>query len=465
MKKLIHFFVVTIFSVNTFAAYWPQDQEIPIQIESNSPTTGADFRLGVPVTTEYERGRLYYFRDADGNLYQGVFTGGDGRNSQWQQMSLVNEEPSGNTSSAAKPGGGYFSSDTHNNAMGAAITTGVAHAIYQGLIFDSAFRGELNKLSEQTQQNQQATQDNYKKITDGIASQGAAVRAALEEYAKELKTQFKDIAPTATQYTSPFPEFVTSLREIEEILQMNRSTLPRRMAARSWGLHMLRQADAFSTNGDQTEAQAFLKYAEAFADIAVGLDPITGPIRDIYEAFTGKNMITGEELDDWSRGFAILGAVTFGFGSKIARGIKALRNISKMVDGERAVIRAIEIDAHISIRIGVGSAPTSAASYQKMLSDLRQQMTKPMVSDPKLKNYLDRYWRDSARVGNGSTAAAYRWERMTGERVGGKSHSQKLQESVTFFKRWLENNPQTSSQDKKAVEEILKDIYSALEGN
>jgi hypothetical protein len=53
VKKFIHFFVVTIFSVNSFAAYWPQGDEIPIQVEKNSPS-GADFRLGAPVTTQYQ---------------------------------------------------------------------------------------------------------------------------------------------------------------------------------------------------------------------------------------------------------------------------------------------------------------------------------------------------------------------------------------------------------------------------
>lgn len=464
MKKTIHFIVASIFSVNTFAAYWPQNQEIPIQIETNSPN-GAEFQLGAPITTQYQNGETYFFRDAEGTLYKGVFNGGDGRESQWTHMSLVNEQTQGDLLPAENAESRYFFSDTHKKAMGTAISTGVAHAIYKGLVFNGAFRGELNKLAEESQKNQQATQDNYQKIADGIASQSTAVRAALDEYSKALKSHLENTDSTTTQYTSPFPDFVTSLRELEEILQMNRSTLPRRMEARTWGLHLLRQADVASTNGSQTEAHAFLKYAEAFADIAIGLDPITGPIRDTYEAFTGKNLVTGETLDSWDRGFAILGAVTFGFGSKIARGIKALRNISKMVDSEKAIVRAVEIDAQITKRADLGTAPSNGAHYQKLLADLRKQMTKPQVSEPKLKNYLDRYWRDTAQVGNGSTAAAYRWERLTGDRVGGKSHTQKLQESLTFFERWTKNNPQASVTDKKAVEEILKDIYSALGGN
>ena len=65
------------------------------------------------------------------------------------------------------------------------------------------------------------------------------------------------------------------------------------------------------------------------ADALVGLDMVSGVVRDTYEAVTGKNLITGEELDDFSRGFAVLGIVTFGLGSKIGKGVKLLNKICK----------------------------------------------------------------------------------------------------------------------------------------
>jgi hypothetical protein len=461
MKNFIHFFVATIFSANAFATYWPQDTDIPLEIETNS-STGAEFHLSVPITTQYQKGEIYYFRDSEGTQYQGVFVDGDGKNSQWEQMSVVNEESPAGTSPSANSTGNYFSGNAHNKAAGAAISTGIAHALYRG-IFDGSFRGEIDKLSLETQQNQQATQNNYKKIAEGVAAQGASVRAALEVYANSLKEHLENIASTTTQYTSPSPEFVTNLRELEDIFQMNRSTIPRRMEARAWGLHMLRQADNASAASERTNAQAFLKYAEAFADIAVGLDPITGPIRDVYEAFTGKNLITGEELDPWSRGFAILGTVTFGFGSKVGRGIKAIRNISKMVDSERAITRAIQIDAQILKRIGP-RAPIKNGIYQRLLADFRRPMARPVVTEPKLKNFLNDYWRVDGSYGNGNTAAAYRWERLTGEPVNGKIHAKKIKDSLIFFEKWRYNNPQASVEDHKAVEEIVKDIYAALKG-
>lgn len=466
MKKLTHFLIATVFSTNSFAAYWPQDKEIGIYVYP-STNKSAEFHLDIPQTTQFEKGKLYFFRDSDGNLIQGQFVGGSAKNSSWDHMTYVDDEnvPHGQGTSIhpnANPEGGYLSSGTHNNAMGAAISTGVAHALYQGVIFDSNFRGEMEKLSQETRQNQEATQNNYKVIAAGMATHGSSVQANLDAFSESLKSQMENMAGFETEYSSPSQEFVQNLRELENILESNRSTVPQRMEARSWGLHMLKQADAASTNGDSTNAKAFVQYAEAFADIAVGFDPITGPIRDTYEAFTGKNLITGEKLDSWARGFAIAGAITFGFGSKIGRGIKAFRNLNKIVDGEHAIQKAVKIDAQVIKRSTQGTAPVSRASYEKMLTELRTKMERPTVRDPKLNEFMEDYWRIEASVGNGSTAAAYRWEKLTGEAVGGKNHTQKIFDSVTFFKKWLKNNPKASNQDRVTVENLLKDIYSSV---
>ncbi|MFM6927350.1 MAG: pre-toxin TG domain-containing protein [Bdellovibrio sp.] len=465
MKKLIQLLVMMAFSINSFATYWEPNQEIPIEIDTNSPS-GAEFQLGVPTTTQYQEGQIYYFRDNEGNMYQGIFAGGDGKNSRWSHMSLVPGEMPAASTPGPTSNTGYFSSGIHTQAMGSAITIGIAHAVYQTVIFDNTFTGEIEKLNAQNQANQQAIYDNYKKIRSGIASARLTSGANIEAFSKDLQMIIESSpGDISNKYSSQDSQLIENLKQLETIFRLNYSTSPKRIAARSWGLNMLTQSDSASVRGDSLEAQAFLKYAEAFADLAIGLDPITGPIRDTYEAFTGRNLVTGEILDNWSRGFAIVGAVTFGFGSKISKGIKVFRTSTHIVESERAVVKAIEIDAHISKRIEAGVSPRNRATYEKMLTDLRKQMARPIVEDSNLKKFITNYWREGSTVGNGSTAAAYRWERLTNERVGDKLHTQKLKESVTFLNNWIRNNPNASRNDITAAENIIKDALSALGGN
>jgi hypothetical protein len=52
-------------------------------------------------------------------------------------------------------------------------------------------------------------------------------------------------------------------------------------------------------------------------------------------------------------------------------------------------------------------------------------MNKPYVVDSQLQKLLNLSYRTNASIGNRSTGAAIRYEKMTGETVFGKLHSQK----------------------------------------
>ena len=64
--------------------------------------------------------------------------------------------------------------------------------------------------------------------------------------------------------------------------------------------------------------------AKELADVVVGIDPVTGMMRDTYEAITGLNMITQEELTTFERGLAVFGIATGGVGSWAIRSVKSL---------------------------------------------------------------------------------------------------------------------------------------------
>lgn len=117
----------------------------------------------------------------------------------------------------------------------------------------------------------------------------------------------------------------------------------------------------------------------------------------------------------------------------------------------------------------------NAAKFQDYVKDLRKRMEKPIVENQQLKAFMDKIYRDGAKIGSGSTADAVRYEKATGEKVGGREHTQKAQDAVKFFEKWLEKNdklPPTeagakkraSSNDVAAAENVLKDLKDALNG-
>lgn len=114
---------------------------------------------------------------------------------------------------------------------------------------------------------------------------------------------------------------------------------------------------------------------------------------------------------------------------------------------------------------GAGERSTearNAAQHEKFKQELRQKMEKPHVEDPELKKLVDQQYREGAKVGSGSTADAIRHERLTGEKVGGRSHAQKGANDMRAIQKWLEKNPGARPGDRAAAENIVKDLKDAL---
>jgi hypothetical protein len=87
------------------------------------------------------------------------------------------------------------------------------------------------------------------------------------------------------------------------------------------------------------------------------------------------------------------------------------------------------------------------------------------VSDSKLQNYVDNLYKgvgNQNRVGNGTTADAVRYERMTGQPVGGRFHTTKAQETANGLTKWLANNPKASYSDRLVAQSLLDDLLDAL---
>ena len=90
-------------------------------------------------------------------------------------------------------------------------------------------------------------------------------------------------------------------------------------------------ADESFADGDMTAGEDYLQLATNLVDVGLGLTPGVGWAKDTYEAITGTNLITGEELTSAERSFAILGAATGGLGSKLGGLFKGVSKIVNVI--------------------------------------------------------------------------------------------------------------------------------------
>lgn len=169
------------------------------------------------------------------------------------------------------------------------------------------------------------------------------------------------------------------------------------------------------------------------------------------EAAYGRDCY-GEQLSAWERMGKGLEALAVG-------GLGRLGRIAD--EGMRTVSR-------LANRVYEGISAT--ASQLKRAWQIRQalkkvswsKVPKPNVQDPKLQNIVNQLYRPGAKIGNGSTADAIRYEKATGCPVGGKSHIQKGWDYVRALQRWLAQNPNASITDRQAAQEMLNDLLDAL---
>jgi hypothetical protein len=109
------------------------------------------------------------------------------------------------------------------------------------------------------------------------------------------------------------------------------------------------------------------------------------------------------------------------------------------------------------------SSAKSVAQYMKLKQLYRSLMSKPQISDPTLRTWLDDFWRNTATPGNGSPMAAVAEEMATGQPVGNVFHTQKVKDGLVYLERWLKNNPSASANDRHAVEQIIQSIKDVIQ--
>lgn len=97
----------------------------------------------------------------------------------------------------------------------------------------------------------------------------------------------------------------------------------------SYATDSLRISKDHYLNDDEESGHIASQIADVFLDLSTSLTPGVSWARDLYEAVSGKDAISGDDLDTFSRSIAVLGTVTAGFGSKIPKAMGVLKKLMK----------------------------------------------------------------------------------------------------------------------------------------
>ncbi|KSV85588.1 hypothetical protein N181_23310 [Sinorhizobium fredii USDA 205] len=156
-----------------------------------------------------------------------------------------------------------------------------------------------------------AVSDQYAKVVAGSGG-GADVppaKGGLLKALSDLKARFNSVAP---------------------------ATRSEQLARRA-GLRAVQQGTRAAEKNDIEQAEASRRMAEALLDIALGVTPVVGFGRDVYEAVIGESLLNGEKLSESERLLAVLGVMTAGIGDepyRISRALEAMsdsRTLNKQI--------------------------------------------------------------------------------------------------------------------------------------
>lgn len=279
------------------------------------------------------------------------------------------------------PGKGPAQADNLGSALSSGLAfagTALMNGLYttgEQILMGLVLSGESAKHSAQlTYEITEISKYNAQISHLNLQMQNQALVESYRNY-KALSEQNINLFEDNYEFKVKDPQAANSLKLNRTVLNSAYSFDPKRRYAKQKGLEFNQEADQAYSQGNTEDGDGYLKYARAFADIAIGLDPVTGPIRSTYEAITGRNLITGEELSDVERAFAVVGAVSFGFGSQIGRGFKVLQKTKILQTFSKNFDKAIELGSKIAAH---GKVLTQAdyRAAKKAAPELIQQIIK-----------------------------------------------------------------------------------------
>jgi len=316
---------------------------------------------------------------------------------------------SGGAGHGASGGGGFGA------ALGAGASAAATSALAQGamraLVFTPSYEREMNAATERFEKSASELQAASEKLTSTVDGVASVARLAVDGLSRSLKSSIKDLKYSAPEYSpggglpsweSAAPEFRVRAEGLWNRLESSPRTTRLADEAHDIGIASLKAAGESHLAGDLEEAESQLKVAETMADLLLGLDPYSGLARDSWEFFTGKNMLTGEELPTWQR--AISGAglagslVTFGVASSLSNAIKSSARVLKHLPAARNAKGLVAIQrAQIFIDQAREWGATSAAALKKM-TDFSRRVLRNQIKSPEAIARFSARWSEAAQA-------------------------------------------------------------------
>jgi hypothetical protein len=230
--------------------------------------------------------------------------------------------------------------------------------------------------------------------------------------------------------------------------------------------------------------------AEAMREMATACSDYAQHVDDHHDEIIGilKELLAWSAVDQVAGG--LLSVVTLGGAEAGAQAIEAgliartalrivgvLRRLKSLATG---IAAKIALTAGKALKVSAGlakfvKAEAVAARLEKagVLITLKGRklagvVTKPAVSDRKLQNLVDNFYKHvgtPGRHGNGTTADAIRYEIATGKDINGSAHVTKGRETIRGLRNWLRRHPDASPEERDVAQGIIDDLLAALGGN
>ncbi len=184
---------------------------------------------------------------------------------------------------------------------------------------------------------------------------GGMISSAANEYIPlSLSIAQSQEALTNYNFTMPAGSERSQLEGTYNLLKVSTPASPQGQTAKLIGLDAVVHADKSGAKLDRESFEFYKNIAIVMTDIALSLSP-AAVAKDSFEAITGKSFLTGHDLTNFERGFAVFGAITLGIGSKIGLFSKAGAGIVTLAKTFGASEKLLNGMVHISsVAFGIG---------------------------------------------------------------------------------------------------------------
>lgn len=133
------------------------------------------------------------------------------------------------------------------------------------------------------------------------------------------------------RFESPPSAFKDELVHQYGMLYKIKPTGFKRVTARDLGLVATELADHSYSQKDEEDARFYKEMGKSFLDIAFGLDPVTGFGRSAFELYTGRNLITGVDLNSLERSLAFVGVASLGTSNLATKALRITHVFEKAI--------------------------------------------------------------------------------------------------------------------------------------